>query len=108
MYFVDFFFSSRRRHTRCLSDWSSDVCSSDLYRYCEILLLHAAGQRATGCVYNTTTVNNCPRAKWRSEERRVGKECRFRWWPERYEKIETHNDDKLVEESYTNCTMCTG
>src|SRR5262245_63689476 len=27
---VLFFFSSRRRHTRCLSDWSSDVCSSDL------------------------------------------------------------------------------
>src|ERR1039458_5927184 len=25
-------FSSRRRHTRCLSDWSSDVCSSDLDR----------------------------------------------------------------------------
>src|ERR1035438_10693571 len=25
-------FSSRRRHTRCLSDWSSDVCSSDLMR----------------------------------------------------------------------------
>src|SRR5205814_7842079 len=25
-----FFFSSRRRHTRCLSDWSSDMCSSDL------------------------------------------------------------------------------
>src|SRR5262245_63368812 len=29
--FVVFFFSSRRRHTRCLSDWSSDVCSSDLF-----------------------------------------------------------------------------
>src|ERR1035441_10957516 len=28
---VFFFFSSRRRHTRCLSDWSSDVCSSDLF-----------------------------------------------------------------------------
>src|SRR5205814_5698274 len=28
-----FFFSSRRRHTRCLSDWSSDVCSSDLVTY---------------------------------------------------------------------------
>src|SRR5438045_5180065 len=27
---VFFFFSSRRLHTRCLSDWSSDVCSSDL------------------------------------------------------------------------------
>src|SRR5258705_798545 len=26
-----FFFSSRGRHTRCLSDWSSDVCSSDLH-----------------------------------------------------------------------------
>src|SRR5258705_3224551 len=35
---VFFFFSSRRRHTRCLSDWSSDVCSSDL-------ALHLAGFR---------------------------------------------------------------
>src|SRR5215213_11594596 len=30
MYFFFFFFSSRRRHTRLVSDWSSDVCSSDL------------------------------------------------------------------------------
>src|SRR5579872_6181097 len=30
--FVFFFFSSRRRHTRCGRDWSSDVCSSDLKR----------------------------------------------------------------------------
>src|SRR5215213_11230670 len=29
---VCFFFSSRRRHTRLVSDWSSDVCSSDLER----------------------------------------------------------------------------
>src|SRR5207245_922066 len=28
--FLSFFFSSRRRHTRCYRDWSSDVCSSDL------------------------------------------------------------------------------
>src|SRR2546422_8829512 len=28
---ICFFFSSRRRHTRCSRDWSSDVCSSDLY-----------------------------------------------------------------------------
>src|SRR3989442_7893413 len=28
---MDFFFSSRRRHTRCGRDWSSDVCSSDLF-----------------------------------------------------------------------------
>src|SRR5262245_66103966 len=33
MCFLFFFFSSRRRHTRCLSDWSSDVCSSDLRAY---------------------------------------------------------------------------
>src|SRR5690348_17311116 len=30
LYFVVFFFSSRRRHTRWTGDWSSDVCSSDL------------------------------------------------------------------------------
>src|SRR5207245_4986627 len=31
IFFIDFFFfSSRRRHTRCYRDWSSDVCSSDL------------------------------------------------------------------------------
>src|SRR5438046_4829592 len=30
MVFCVFFFSSRRRHTRLVSDWSSDVCSSDL------------------------------------------------------------------------------
>src|SRR5256885_12260945 len=29
--FYAFFFSSRRRHTRLQGDWSSDVCSSDLY-----------------------------------------------------------------------------
>src|SRR5262245_52188210 len=32
-----FFFSSRRRHTRCLSDWSSDVCSSDLTEHVAIM-----------------------------------------------------------------------
>src|SRR5207245_8505917 len=31
-YMCWFFFSSRRRHTRCYRDWSSDVCSSDLSR----------------------------------------------------------------------------
>src|SRR5690554_7915862 len=30
---ISFFFSSRRRHTRCGRDWSSDVCSSDLEYY---------------------------------------------------------------------------
>src|SRR2546429_7388297 len=33
-----FFFSSRRRHTRCSRDWSSDVCSSDLLAHRRSLL----------------------------------------------------------------------
>src|SRR2546429_4600179 len=37
MLFFFFFFSSRRRHTRCSRDWSSDVCSSDLYDVPETL-----------------------------------------------------------------------
>src|SRR5437764_15258129 len=42
-----FFFSSRRRHTRYIGDWSSDVCSSDLKRSAaEVVMtkLHAAGK----------------------------------------------------------------
>src|ERR1035441_10872637 len=41
-----FFFSSRRRHTRCLSDWSSDVCSSDLFLFaCGLFGQLAQGDR---------------------------------------------------------------
>src|SRR5262245_63499107 len=41
-----FFFSSRRRHTRCLSDWSSDVCSSDLFlRFAFFAFFALAGVR---------------------------------------------------------------
>src|SRR2546422_5560854 len=40
-----FFFSSRRRHTRCSRDWSSDVCSSDLGGM-QIALVVAANQFA--------------------------------------------------------------
>src|SRR5437762_1168884 len=36
MYYVFFFLSSRRRHTRYIGDWSSDVCSSDL----QVVRLH--------------------------------------------------------------------
>src|SRR5205814_4463931 len=43
-----FFFSSRRRHTRCLSDGSSDVCSSDL----------AADQSGRG--HDSTTIWGSP------------------------------------------------
>src|SRR5256886_12031353 len=47
-----FFFSSRRRHTRFDCDWSSDVCSSDLYlpvnKRRNVLGLHASGAFITG------------------------------------------------------------
>src|SRR5471030_3365135 len=64
-----FFFSIRRRHTRCLSDWSSDVCSSDL----EDSVDHAPDGRLVH--------RHRDRPERRSEERRVGKECRSRWSP---------------------------
>src|SRR5690349_24901034 len=78
-----FFFSSRRRHTRSLRDWSSDVCSSDL--------VIAGG--LFGDVEQTLVehVHELPRealedhllsySGLRSEERRVGKECRSQWAP---------------------------
>src|SRR5207245_5996979 len=81
IYFVYcfFFFSSRRRHTRCYRDWSSDVCSSDL----RLAKLEISLSRDVPCTSNPRLSSNsaryapsCPR----SEERRVGKECRSRWW----------------------------
>src|SRR5437016_7485825 len=38
-FFFFFFFSSRRRHTRLVSDWSSDVCSSDLSFFCPWMMV---------------------------------------------------------------------
>src|SRR5256884_4017912 len=39
-----FFFSSRRRHTRCSRDWSSDVCSSDLPRVRAVAISFGVGR----------------------------------------------------------------
>src|ERR1039458_10494325 len=44
-----FFFSSRRRHTRCLSDWSSDVCSSDLRTATFMMLGNVCTRRCGFC-----------------------------------------------------------
>src|SRR5437762_6672373 len=67
-----FFFSSRRRHTRYIGDWSSDVCSSDLMiaTWRLNILLTA---RSLDILLATRGLDI------RSEERRVGKECRLRW-----------------------------
>src|SRR2546422_1226669 len=43
-----FFFSSRRRHTRCSRDWSSDVCSSDLFSPLKGSFYSKAGGQAIG------------------------------------------------------------
>src|SRR3712207_8107113 len=88
-----FFFSSRRRHTRYWRDWSSDVCSSDLrqprhrlpqplrvlLRLDQLLLHRPAGGR--GAAPMTMLIVGAVVFVGRSEERRVGKECRSRWSP---------------------------
>src|SRR5205814_6310005 len=97
------FFSSRRRHTRCLSDWSSDVCSSDLFHLSwqsadaaldpvERRLRHQCGDflhpsdqwlsGELGSLISGLRVNASPDLS-RSEERRVGKgwTCRWVWGP---------------------------
>src|SRR5205809_5788088 len=43
---MSFFFSSRRRHTICSRDWSSDVCSSDLSACCARYAMSATASRA--------------------------------------------------------------
>src|SRR5256885_9725077 len=91
-----FFFSSRRRHTRLQGDWSSDVCSSDLGTG-----LESGGQdhdsggrirlssdrsvmpgRIASFFRNLLRKRAIEQAlddELRSEERRVGEECRSRW-----------------------------
>src|SRR5256885_4284306 len=93
-----FFFSSRRRHTRLQGDWSSDVCSSDLYAL-EVqgptgkvtleVVKHLDAQRVRAISLQSTdglqrgmeAQDTGNQISVRSEERRVGKECRSRWSP---------------------------
>src|SRR5690554_7299069 len=97
--FFFFFFSSRRRHTRCGRDWSSDVCSSDLNipnNDYKTSLQVAKGayvvSKDEGNIDVVLVANGSEVATLfegakllrdkRSEERRVGKECRSRWSPD--------------------------
>src|SRR5260370_31543927 len=93
-----FFFSSRRRHTRFKCDWSSDVCSSDLVHFVAADFLRE-GREVGGGGHDANLAVRAPddrkeqgederegrgdrgEASLRSEERRVGKECRSRWSP---------------------------
>src|SRR5438046_9243599 len=84
-----FFFSSRRRHTRLVSDWSSDVCSSDLQAFHYAQSLERPEGGFLGGIWDEATdVEYTFYGLGRSEERRVGKECRSRWWPEDEKKRE--------------------
>src|SRR5207245_3269939 len=87
--FFSFFFSSRRRHTRCYRDWSSDVCSSDLHykryhRSCQSHLLpvfpEAILERHLSSLFHGKD-GPMRATPIRSEERRVGKESRCQWSP---------------------------
>src|SRR5436305_14599186 len=83
-----FFFSSRRRHTRCGRDWSSDVCSSDLEGQAAPLGKTPLASQLTESVRWPV---RC--ATTRSEERRVGKECRSRWSAYHYKE----KNDKALD-----------
>src|SRR2546429_5014473 len=94
--FSFFFFSSRRRHTRCSRDWSSDVCSSDLIAGVAGTILlgrlmdkhNKSAFRILAVAYFGAAVSifligesGVSIPLLRSEERRVGKEGRSRWSP---------------------------
>src|SRR6266576_5369811 len=87
-----FFFSSRRRHTRSLRDWSSDVCSSDL---------ETSSGGPSKFPANQVAKRHRP-TSWRSrsEERREGKECRSRRSPYHYKKNKKLNERTLPERKY--------
>src|SRR3989449_3458320 len=74
--FSYFFFSSRRRHTRCSRDWSSDVCSSDLLSSEVGIPLPKGASQAVELAAKSVV-----RKHGRSGERRVGKEGRARGSP---------------------------
>src|SRR3546814_4272518 len=73
-----FFFKQKTAYEMRISDWSSDVCSSDLQP-------PAGFELALGMHYNTAFPGHQIAMPPRSEERRVGKECvstcRSRWSP---------------------------
>src|SRR5699024_12048129 len=82
-----FFFSSRRRHTRSKRDWSSDVCSSDLAgisrRWHDQFARYEKRPRVRAPIGRMAQMVIASVPETRSEERRVGKECRSRWSTDR-------------------------
>ena len=80
MLLVFFFFKQKTAYEIGTGDWSSDVCSSDLLGLAVANFLEAVknGARQLECTINGIGERA---GNARSEERRVGKECRSRWSP---------------------------
>src|SRR5438034_11654494 len=95
-----FFFSSRRRHTRSLCDWSSDVCSFRsgvaVTRLRVAPFLGAEDGRLLLRLAQEDYSLRLPEVLQRSEERRVGKECRSRW-PAQQQKKKIQIDGKALK-----------
>src|SRR3546814_5090684 len=89
--FIFFFFKQKTAYEMRISDWSSDVCSSDLLRFLiqpfHALVVHQPPRLPQLQMDHPHTVALVPLRQGhdRSEERRVGKECvstcRSRWSP---------------------------
>src|SRR3546814_19608659 len=83
-----FFFKQKTAYEMRISDWSSDVCSSDLNTSASFRVPSALTPTITSA---KPSCNAAPRyRRGRSEERRVGQECvrtcRSRWSPYHYKK----------------------
>src|SRR3546814_2922772 len=82
LFFFFFFFKQKTAYEMRISDWSSDVCSSDLRH--AVVAFAGQGMRSLSLVVAMDENRLIGRAN-RSEERRVGKECvstcRSRWSP---------------------------
>src|SRR3546814_1867148 len=93
-----FFFKQKTAYEMRISDWSSDVCSSDLPRrgVARLLVGDAPGDEARHVVRQEVDDGAIgeERQAHRSEERRVGKECvstcRSRWSPYHEKKKSKH------------------
>src|SRR5947209_15841264 len=88
--FLFFFFSSRRRHTRYWRDWSSDVCSSDLFAPIDAVVDACANAIDMTIGAGLADSAPTPSTTVRSEERRVGKECRSRCAPSNQKNESTY------------------
>src|SRR3546814_18330027 len=125
VFFCFFFFKQKTAYEMRISDWSSDVCSSDLLDLLNALVgapldagtahFQPSSLQVTTVDVGNPTTNLIPAQATagfnvrfndtRSEERRVGKECvstcRSRWSPDHYKKkphqLKTHSNTRTTD-----------